>query len=79
MQLNWSILTGYDFFISYRRNDADHYAVSIEELLREADFRLKRVYSCFPNLPIIRSIRWTGQKNEVFASSQSRSNESVKG
>ncbi len=35
MQFNWSILTGYDFFISYRRSDAAHYASRLEKLLRE--------------------------------------------
>ena len=39
VQFNWSILTGYDFFISYRRSDAAPYASRLEKLLREADFR----------------------------------------
>ncbi|HYI96133.1 MAG TPA: toll/interleukin-1 receptor domain-containing protein [Bryobacteraceae bacterium] len=36
---NWSLLTGFDFFISYKRSEAGSYARRLEELLRAADFR----------------------------------------
>jgi hypothetical protein len=39
LQFNRSTLTGYDFFISYRRSDAAPYASRLDKQLREADFR----------------------------------------
>jgi WD40 repeat protein len=37
--INWSLIAGYDFFISYKRNEAQHYAARLEQMLKRADFR----------------------------------------
>ncbi len=57
--IDWSLLVGYDFFISYRRSDASPYANTLFTLLRNADFR------CFlddndaaPGTPLTARLLW---------------------
>ena len=66
-RISWSVLAGYDLFISYRRSDAKQYATALFEALRRADFR------CFlddndatPGKPLTSKLLWALNRSKVL-------------
>ncbi|HYI95118.1 MAG TPA: TIR domain-containing protein [Bryobacteraceae bacterium] len=67
MNVNWSLLVGYDFFISYRREDAIEYARALQTALRGEDYRCFRDdEDAVPGMPLPKGIRRALDRTKVL-------------